>query len=394
MVRPFTRSIAPLLFAALLASLGAPAFGAPVARLTLQSEPGDAIGGGQSFDIVYTQATSPDFFSATASRPVGGAPSYVSFLVGSPTAQPNTFAILDFSTEQLQVPLAPGTYPGAQRAAFAATGHPGLDVSFQNRGCNTITGSFTVTEVAMTPGSGGSFVVERFAASFEQLCEGSTGLLRGTFTYDTGTPLLTVARVGTGTGTVLSVPAGISCSPNCAANFFPGTPVTLAPAPAVGSVFTGWGGACSGTGSCQLVAGAALEVTASFTNTTLHRLANLSTRGDVGGGDKLLIAGFVVQGTGPQTVLVRARGPSLAAFGVAGALADPVLQLFAGQALLGSNDDWGTGPDATTIQARGYAPSDAREAALLVTLNPGAYTAVVSGKAGTTGVAIVEVFGQ
>lgn len=394
MHRPLTDSSGPLLLSILLSLLSATAAGAPVARLTLQSEAGDSIGNGQSFDIVYTPATSPTFFLATPGRPVGGVPSSVFFAIGEPSAQPNTFATLDFSTEGLQVPLAPGTYPNAQRAAFATAGHPGLDVSFQNRGCNTITGSFTVTEVAMTPGTGGSFTVERFAATFEQLCEGSTGVLRGSFTYDTGTPLLTVTRLGTGTGTVLSVPAGVSCAPTCAANFFPGTAVTLAPAPAVGSVFTGWGGACSGTGACQLVAGTSLDVTATFTNTTLHRLANLSTRGDVGAGDKLLIAGFVVQGNGPQTVLVRARGPSLGAFGVSGALADPVLQLFAGQSLLATNDDWAAGPDASTIQSRGYAPADARESAVLVTLNPGAYTAVVSGKNGTTGVAIVEVFGQ
>jgi len=123
-------------------------------------------------------------------------------------------------------------------------------------------------------------------------------------------------------------------------------------------------------------------------------LSNISTRGQVLTGDNVMIAGFIIQGDSPQTVIVRARGPSLAAFGIANPLANPVLQVFAGASLVGANDDWAGGLDAGTIQAAGFAPSNALESALRLTLAPGAYTVVVSGNAGGTGVAIVEVFAQ
>lgn len=122
------------------------------------------------------------------------------------------------------------------------------------------------------------------------------------------------------------------------------------------------------------------------------RLVNLSTRGQVQTGDKVMIGGFVIGGSTPKKVLIRAVGPDLANHGVSGVLLDPTLQLYSGQTVLASNDDWGTAANAADIQASTLAPSDAKEAAILTTLNPGAYTAMVSGTGGTTGVAIVEVF--
>jgi hypothetical protein len=121
-------------------------------------------------------------------------------------------------------------------------------------------------------------------------------------------------------------------------------------------------------------------------------LINIATRGRVQTGDNVMIGGFIIQGDGPQTVVVRARGPSLAQFGVPGLLANPQLQLFSGPTVIGSNDDWQQAGNANAIQAAGFAPSDNRESAIMMTLNPGAYTAIVSGVGGTTGVAIVEVF--
>ena len=123
-------------------------------------------------------------------------------------------------------------------------------------------------------------------------------------------------------------------------------------------------------------------------------LANISTRGQVLTGNDVMIGGFVIQGNAPQTVIVRARGPSLAEFGITNALADPVLQLFSGQAVIAANDDWQASTDAPSIQSRGFAPANSKEAAILITLNPGAYTAIVTGKAGGTGVGIIEVFAQ
>ncbi len=123
-------------------------------------------------------------------------------------------------------------------------------------------------------------------------------------------------------------------------------------------------------------------------------LINIATRGQVLTVADVMIGGFIIQGDGPQTVIVRARGPSLTALGVPGALQDPVLQLFSGQTQIGVNDDWQADVNAAQILSKGFAPSDSREAAILVTLPPGAYTAIVTGKNGTTGVGIIEVFAQ
>ena len=123
-------------------------------------------------------------------------------------------------------------------------------------------------------------------------------------------------------------------------------------------------------------------------------LLNISTRGQVLTGGDVMIGGFIIQGDGPQTVVVRASGPSLAAFGITNALANPVLQLYAGQAVIASNDNWQQSADAAAIQAAGFAPAHPNEAAIRITLNPGAYTAIVSGAGGGTGVGIIEVFAQ
>lgn len=122
-------------------------------------------------------------------------------------------------------------------------------------------------------------------------------------------------------------------------------------------------------------------------------LAAISTRGAVQTGDNVMIGGFVIQGDSPQTVVVRARGPSLAANGVTNPLGDPTLTLV-GNGVSITNDDWGSASNAAQIQASGFAPADTRESAILVTLAPGAYTAIVSGAGGGTGVGIVEVFAQ
>ena len=123
-------------------------------------------------------------------------------------------------------------------------------------------------------------------------------------------------------------------------------------------------------------------------------LANISTRGQVLTGGDVMIGGFVIQGPSPQTVVIRARGPSLAAAGITNFLANPSLQLFSGQTVIASNDDWGSAANAAIIQSTGFAPSDSRESAIRVTLNPGAYTAIVTGVGNTTGVGIIEVFAQ
>ncbi len=129
------------------------------------------------------------------------------------------------------------------------------------------------------------------------------------------------------------------------------------------------------------------------------RLANISTRGLVGTGSGVLISGFVIGGTTPKEVLVRAiGGTTLGGFGVAGTLADPQLTLFDSTGkTIAQNDNWGA-PDATTIadasnRLGAFALSNgSTDAALLLTLAPGSYTAHIAGTGATTGVALVEVY--
>ena len=125
------------------------------------------------------------------------------------------------------------------------------------------------------------------------------------------------------------------------------------------------------------------------------RLANISTRAQVGVGGGALIAGLVIAGDQPKSVLVRAVGPSLAQFGLDGVLADPRLELYRGDTLITENDNWGgsTALGNAFSQIGAFAlPAASRDAALLLTLQPGAYTAQVSGVSGATGVALVEIY--
>jgi hypothetical protein len=121
-------------------------------------------------------------------------------------------------------------------------------------------------------------------------------------------------------------------------------------------------------------------------------LANISTRIKVGLGDNVLIGGFIINGTQSKKVILRAIGPSLAASGVANALADPVLELHDSGGVIGFNDDWQSGSQAGEIAASGLAPSDPRESAIIMTLSPGNYTAVVSGSRNGQGVGLVDAY--
>jgi hypothetical protein len=128
-------------------------------------------------------------------------------------------------------------------------------------------------------------------------------------------------------------------------------------------------------------------------DTSATHAANISTRGRVGADDEALIGGFIIGGQTTKTLLVRALGPSLGAIGVAGALADPSVELRNGDGqLVALNGDWGSGTQAGEINAGGFAPNDTREAAVLATLAPGAYTAIVRGENGGEGVGLVEIY--
>ena len=123
------------------------------------------------------------------------------------------------------------------------------------------------------------------------------------------------------------------------------------------------------------------------------QLANISTRGFVDLGDNVMIGGFILGNGGASAkVLIRAIGPSLAAFGVPNALADPTVELHNNNGdIIAANDNWKDTQQAE-IEATGIPPTDDRESAIVQTLAPGAYTAVVRGKNDTTGVALVEAY--
>jgi hypothetical protein len=130
-------------------------------------------------------------------------------------------------------------------------------------------------------------------------------------------------------------------------------------------------------------------------------LGNVSTRSFVQTGDDVMIGGFVVQGSGAKRVIVRAIGPELSQHGVPNPLADPILELHNSTgALIAHNDNWMTTilggiitrDQVQDIRDSGHAPTDARESAIIATLAPGNYTAIVRGVNNTTGVGLVEVY--
>lgn len=129
-----------------------------------------------------------------------------------------------------------------------------------------------------------------------------------------------------------------------------------------------------------------------------NRLVNVSVRAQVGIGDNVLIPGIVVAGDSAQIFLIRAVGPTLADFGVTGTLTDPVLEVLSGQSVLASNDNWSESANVSAVTAAAVTsgafalPNGSADAALLIQLEPGVYTARVSGAGATAGEALVEVY--
>jgi hypothetical protein len=161
--------------------LTGPSEATPTAHLILDAGPGSFIGPGSGhFDIIYTPLNS-DFFSAEIRRTIGTSPAQPAellFIMGTVTSgADNTFAMLFFGTDQLGIPIQPGFYPNAQRADFAAPGHPGLDISFQNHGSNGVSGEFSIDEVTFSPDLS---TILTFSARFQQFTE---HVYTGTFTY-------------------------------------------------------------------------------------------------------------------------------------------------------------------------------------------------------------------
>jgi hypothetical protein len=157
-----------------------------------------------------------------------------------------------------------------------------------------------------------------------------------------------------------------------------------------GGAYSAYVTAAAGTGV------ALLEAYDADTGTPASRVVSLSARSMAGQGDNILIVGFAISGTGNKTLLIRGVGPTLTQYGVSGVLADPQLKLFNQQGQeLQENNDWGGGAALANAFTQTYAfalPVASKDAALLVTLAPGVYTAQVSGVGNTTGIALIEVY--
>lgn len=128
-------------------------------------------------------------------------------------------------------------------------------------------------------------------------------------------------------------------------------------------------------------------------DSTAVRWSNFAARGNVGAG--ALVAGFTIEGSRSKSVLIRAVGPALSQFGVADALSDPRLDLYSGNTVIESNDNWRVPVGVVALSSSlGSFPLTAgsRDAAIMTTLRPGSYTAVVTGVGGASGVALLEIY--
>ena len=127
-------------------------------------------------------------------------------------------------------------------------------------------------------------------------------------------------------------------------------------------------------------------------------LMNISTRALIGTGENVLIGGFIVQGSQPATVILRALGYSLREVGIGGALRDPTITVYnSNRQVVATNDDWFTSANASTIASYSFDPHSSTESALYLTLNPGVYTAIVqsfsdSSTPATSGIGLFELY--
>jgi arylsulfate sulfotransferase len=120
---------------------------------------------------------------------------------------------------------------------------------------------------------------------------------------------------------------------------------------------------------------------------------NLSTRGAVSVGDNVLIGGFIVTGTEPKTIVLRALGPSLSSYGLSGVLSDPVLSVYnSSRTLIATNDNWQSDPNHFVVESNGLTPANPLESATAQILAPGAYTVIVTGHDPTPGIGLVELY--
>jgi hypothetical protein len=224
---------------------------------------------------------------------------------------------------------------------------------------------------------------------FVGVANGPTGESRVMFVIDSSHHIVMLQTSGTAPNLIRVGGAGTVTAPTAPATTYTFTlDRTIGSSSAISGSFTIMSGVFQGS----FTTSAGTFTFNSFQSTLANRIANISTRGLVGQGQGQLIGGFIITG-GPKMVLIRATGPSMAAFGVSPVLDNPAIKLFANQTILAQNDDWRTNANVANIVASGIAPSNDLEAALLVRLEPGAYTTVITGsETSATGIALVEIF--
>ena len=289
------------------------------------------------------------------------------------------------------ISFTPSTLNMGGTTTASATATSGLVVAFSSTTPTICSVSgFTVTAVAA--GICTVAADQEGNATYSAAAQVTQNITVNKVSQTIGTITFTPTTVAVGGTTTASATGGASGN---AVTFSSSTSTSICTVSSIGLV-TG-----VGVGSCAVTANqagngtysAAPQVTQSITvSAAAAHLINISTRGQVQTGNNVMIGGFIIQGSTPKKVLIRAGGPSLSAYGVPGVLADPKLDLYSGQAIIATNDNWTDTPSASAIQATGLAPANSLESAILATLQPGAYTAIVRGVGETSGVGIVEVF--
>lgn len=251
----------------------------------------------------------------------------------------------------------------------------------------SVTGSVTETQIQINyPARGRSFTLTR--TPFFGPVQGTQGQWRGTVfdnSVNSGTEVL---FVGSNSGKVILAAQGFR------------TAIGVGTINSNGDLFLQFGSQTT-TGNLKFKNGKLTgninfngyytisSITLSNDNPAV--LQNVSTRGFVGSGDARMIAGFVVA-DGSKGMMIRVLGSSLSSAGVSGTLADPYMEIYdSANKLITTNDDWASAPTFNKIPSD-RAPKNAKECGLILTLVPGAYTVVVSGVGGTTGVVIVEAY--
>jgi len=279
--------------------------------------------------------------------------------------------------------LAPGVYVDP----YPESGSPDLFAEVGNRSPSTTTGTFTINQITGDPNGR----LEQFRASFVQYSNGVLlSPLRGWvwFKAENVITSLPYAEGEEGRPFVYQIiannqPSSYSCSDLPAGLSLDSQSGRIAGTPNVAGSYNVTLNAIGPTATASDVL--------SLNINSLRILANISTRAKVGLGDNSLIGGFIITGTESERVIIRGIGPSLGTIGLPDPLNDPILELHDGfGALIAVNDDWRS--NQAEVEATGIPPTDDRESAIVATLPPGSYTAVITGKNSATGVGLVEVY--